>query len=148
MYENDEVLRSGSLSQARLEDLLARIPAQKSLVILDTCDSGAFTLAARSMQTKAAIGRLMHTTGRAVLASSSSNQMALEGYKGHGFFTYALLQGLRGEADRNGDRQIGIGELANFVSDEVPRLTKENGYYEQFPMRLMRGHSFPIAWVE
>ncbi len=90
----------------------------------------------------------MHRTGSAVLAAASDNQMALEGYQNHGLFTYALLQGLRGAADAgNDDRRITVNELAEYVGNEVPRLTLERFGYEQFPMHEMHGQSFPLIVV-
>jgi len=147
-YENQEALRDGSIDQGKLTTLLGSIPALKSLVMLDTCNSGA--LAARGLAEKAAIDRLMRATGRNVLAASSDSGLAMEGYGGHGVFTYALLQGLRGQADQRGDSDgtVGIDELAEFVSKEVPRITMENWHYEQIPMRKLEGISFPIGRSE
>jgi hypothetical protein len=144
-YENQEALRDGSIDQSRLRTLLGGIPALKSLVMLDTCNSGGF--AARGLSEKAAIDRLMRATGRNVLAASSDSQLALEGYRGHGVFTYALLQGLRGQADRRGDRDgtVDIDELAEFVSERVPQITMEHWHYEQIPMRKLEGDPFPIG---
>ena len=83
----------------------------------------------------------MRATGRAVLAASSDSQLAFEGYEGHGYFTYALLKGLRGGAkDRNGE--VSVMGLGKFVSDEVPRLTKDR----QFPIfESQELHEFPIG---
>ena len=76
--------------------------------------------------------------------------MALEGYKGHGVFTYVLLQGLKGGADRkgNGNGEISINELAEYVSNEVPQITFRKWGYEQFPMQKLYGRSFPIGLVK
>ncbi len=144
-YENQEALRDGSIDQGKLRTLLGSIPALKSLMMLDTCNSGA--LAVRGLAEKAAIDRLMRATGRNVLAASSDSGLAMEGYEGHGVFTYALLQGLRGQADQQGnnDGTVGIGELAEFVSKEVPRITMEKWHYEQIPMRKLEGSPFPIG---
>jgi uncharacterized caspase-like protein len=123
---------------------LAKISATKTVVLLDTCDAGSFTLASRGMDQKTGISRLMRATGRAVLAATSDNNMALEGYDKHGVFTYALLEGLK-KADINNNSQIEIGELADFVENKVPEITKEKWGYEQFPMRDLQGMSFPIG---
>jgi WD40 repeat protein len=147
IYENDQVLRERSLDQDKLQTLLAKVPAQKSLILLDTCESGSFTLAARGSDIgqKTAIDRLMRATGRAVLAATSDKDMALEGHEGHGVFTYALLQGLAGAADHNDNTEIDIDELASYVFEQVPAITKKRWGYEQFPMRDLQGQSFPIG---
>jgi uncharacterized caspase-like protein len=92
----------------------------------------------------------MKFTGHTILAASTEQQKALEGHEGHGVFTYAILQGLKGMADRQGKGQgvIAIDELADFAREEVPRITKEKWGFEQIPMRNMRGDPFPIGCKE
>ncbi len=144
VVKNDDSLHDNSLDQKHLQTLLAKIPATKTVVLLDTCDAGSFTLPSRGMDQKTAISRLMRATGRALLAATSDDNMALEGYDKHGVFTYALLEGLK-KADTNNNSQIEIGELADFVEIKVPEITKEKWGYEQFPMRNLQGMSFPIG---
>jgi uncharacterized caspase-like protein len=130
------------------------VRAQKSLVVLDTCNAGAaLKLAALTRgpaDMKDAISRLMRATGRAVLAATTEKDVAFEGYEGHGVFTYALLQGLRRDADRperdgRRDGLITIDELSHYVLQEVPRITLQKFHKEIFPMRSVEGHSFPIG---
>jgi hypothetical protein len=104
----------------------------------------------RGPDIKDALSCLMRATGRAVLAATSDRDVAFEGYRDHGVFTYALLEGLRGAADRperDGprDRLITIDELSDYVQQEVPRLTLDKFHKEIFPMRSVEGHSFPIG---
>ena len=72
--------------------------------------------------------RLMKDTADAdIVAYSATNreQSALELRQlGHGVFTYALLEGLSGAADTNGDRVIRVFELGNFLAERVLALTK------------------------
>ena len=110
--------------------------------MLDTCDSGAFVLASRApTATRAAIDRLMQSTGRVILAGAGNQQMALEGYQGHGYFSYAVITGLGGKADLDRDKTILISELATFLDMEVPRITGE----KQHPMKDDKSTSFPIG---
>lgn len=44
---------------------------------------------------------------------------------GHGFFTQALLKGLRGKADANGDRKITVRELFDYIHSDVVARTKD-----------------------
>jgi hypothetical protein len=151
VYRNDESLALDAIDEDKLKTLLAKIPAQKTLVLLDTCSAGAFSgdrlLAARALDDKSALDRLMKATGRVVLAAAASGEMALEGYNGHGVFTAALLKGLGPAADRDHDGYVDVGELADFVASEVPRITNEIFHYEQFPMSHLdvKGKAFPIA---
>jgi uncharacterized caspase-like protein len=43
---------------------------------------------------------------------------------GHGVFTFALIEGLHGAADYNGDQTVTVGELIPYVSDRVRRETR------------------------
>ncbi len=42
---------------------------------------------------------------------------------GHGFFTYYLLDGLKGAADTDGDRSIDLDELSLYVKRQVREAT-------------------------
>ncbi len=144
-YTNQEALHDQSLNQEAIRQLLNRIPVRKTLLLLDTCSSGAFaTGPARALESKASIDRLARLSGRATLAATASSQMALEGYQGHGVFTFALLEALT-KADRNGDGIIDVSEIADFVEELVPTITKGRWGYEQFPMRELRGQNFPLV---
>ncbi len=71
--------------------------------------------------------RLFGSNGRAVLTSSNVNEASYEDKRwggGHGIFTWALLEGLRGGADMNADKIITADELLNFVSQKVRTETK------------------------
>jgi len=39
--------------------------------------------------------------------------------KKHGLFSYYLMKGMRGDADANGDKQITVGELGDYVKENV-----------------------------
>ncbi|NOT60538.1 MAG: hypothetical protein HOP19_09980, partial [Acidobacteria bacterium] len=68
--------------------------------------------------------------GWTVITSASANELAQEGphWKlndnlGHGVFTWALLKGLQGEADKNRDCKITAAELSGYVSATVSGAT-------------------------
>ncbi len=143
-YENGSDLLNNSLNQDRLTKLLAKIPAQNSVILLDTCEAGAFKLDGREWEQQTANNRLARSTGRSILSATSDTDMALGGYKNHGVFTYALLEGLK-KADINDNNQIELDELSIFVGNLVPKITKEQWNLEQKPMRLLQGSSFAIG---
>jgi len=83
----------------------------------------------------------MRQSGRAVLAASSARQEALEGYKKHGLFTWVLLQAVA-ESDKrfgNGNELVDIGELNSYLSEEVPKLSKQVFGRAQVPMGTISG---------
>jgi hypothetical protein len=92
---------------------------------------------------KGSIERLSKLTGRVILAASSTDQMALEGYENHGVFTYAFLQGLVSAFDSDG--LVQVTTLAERIEQLVPDITSKRWGYEQFPVHSLQGHTFPIA---
>ena len=99
---------------------------------------------------KTAIDKLVRATGRAVISASTDSQVALEGYKGHGIFTYALLQSLKQADVKDGNRDgvTSTGEIANFIQEFVPDVTYKKWGYEQVPQVNLHGRSFPVAVVQ
>lgn len=148
IYENDDILVTRSFNQARIESNMKKINAERTVLVLDTCSSGA--MAGRAgPEDKVAIARLMSATGHAVLAAASSEQMALEqGEQGHGVFTYALLQGMAGAADANQDDVVDIDELAAHVATSVPEITQRRWGFAQRPMRRTTGTTFAVTRVK
>jgi hypothetical protein len=123
-------LKTYAIGQDRIQDWIAnRIKAKKAIILLDTCESGALTGGYTKSRTEgplseAAVGRLHEATGRPVLTAASEHQDANEGYKGHGVFTYALIEALhKGDTNKNG--KIEVAELAAHVERRVPELFAE-----------------------
>ena len=142
IYSNLKALHDQSLNEERLQALLKTIRATKTLLLLDTCSAGA-ALNGRELGEKGSIERLASLTGRGILAATKSDQVALEGVEGHGVFTYAVLDSLTNAFDSDGLIQVGL--LADRVEKMVPEITLKRFQYEQFPMRLIEGQTFPIA---
>ena len=137
---------AGTIGQEQLQDWFAnRIRARRGVVLLDTCESGALVAGRASgvdaANSEAALGRLNEATGRPVLTAAAADQVALEGYKGHGVFTYALLDALiNGDTNNNG--QIELSELAAHIQTLAPRLSRELG---SGGMRSSRSRGFQPA---
>lgn len=149
-FRNEKSIRQKGITQEHIQKWLASIRARKSLVLMDTCNSGAFTqakAAQRGIAEKTAVNRLTRATGRAIIVAAKDDQPAIEGYKGHGVFTYVLLSAFK-EADQkfgNRDGQTSIFELAAYVDEHVPEITYKQFGYEQVPQVNMQGRDFPIA---
>jgi WD40 repeat protein len=122
-------LADKAIGQDRLQDWFAnRINARRGLILFDTCESGALVASRASgidlANSEASMGRLNEATGRPVLTAAAADQSALEGYKGHGVFTYALLDALV-NGDTNNDGQIELSELAAHIQELAPKLSQE-----------------------
>lgn len=129
-------LKARAIGQDHIQDWIAnRIKAKKALILLDTCESGALTGGYTKSRTEgpmseAAVGRLHEATGRPVITAASGGKSAYEGYKGHGVFTYALMEALH-KGDTKGNSKIEVTELAAHVEKRVPELfaeLKANGW--------------------
>jgi uncharacterized caspase-like protein len=122
-----------------IETALKRfIKAKRVVVIADACHSGGvgqqFDMARRSIsdaKRNAISGGIQGlsniSNGIAVISAADDNQFSVESEKyggGHGVFTWYLLNGLRGEADYNGDKQVTLGELIPYLSENVRRETR------------------------
>ncbi|GAA2426530.1 caspase, EACC1-associated type [Streptomyces coeruleofuscus] len=117
--------------------------AQRAVVLLDCCYAGAFE---RGMFPRAGadahvqesfqdLERTGGRRGRAVFTASSAVQYAFEEdrpvtganppeERRPSLFIGSLVKGLRsGDADRDGDGEIGMSELADYVSDRLTELT-------------------------
>ncbi len=123
-------IKTRAIGQERIQDWIAnRIKAKKAIILLDTCESGALIGGYTKSRTEgpvseAAMGRLHEATGRPVLTAASPGKSAYENYKGHGVFTYALMEALHlGDTNNNG--KIEVTELAEYVERRVPVLFAE-----------------------
>jgi WD40 repeat protein len=128
--DNPEALAKHAVGQDHLQDWIAnRIRAKKALILLDTCESGALVSGYTRSRTdapasEAAIGRLHEATGRPVLTAAASGKPAFEGYKGHGVFTYALIDALR-NGDSSGNGEIELSEFVAHAQALVPKLSAQ-----------------------
>lgn len=145
-WKNEESIRLNGLSKSFITENLSKIKAQKTLIMLDTCNSGAFVSAAtRGIEEKMAIDRLSRATGQAIISASSNDQSAMEGFEGHGIFTYVLLEGLSGKADSNRDGYISLIELSSYVEEKVPEYSFNKWGYMQNPQSDLKTANFPLV---
>lgn len=146
-YTDASAVLAQGISKADILQFMSNIKAGKTVILLDTCNSGAFLndSGTRGFEEKTAMERLVRATGQAVLMASSDTQSAMEGYEGHGVFTYVLLQALSGKADANRDGYTTLGELASYIEEQVSELSFQKWGYEQVPMKELRKQDFPLV---
>jgi uncharacterized caspase-like protein len=146
-YDSDSAVAQQGISQDELQAWLAQIRAKKSLLLFDTCESGSLTedkRGTRGLEGVAAVERLTRAMGRSVLSASTDDTPALEGYKGHGVFTYALLDAM-GQADTDSEGLIEVTQLASFVDAEVPEISQKAFNFRQIPQMKLVGSNFPLV---
>ncbi|MFE6836430.1 caspase family protein [Streptomyces sp. NPDC057705] len=134
-------LASTAVPAEYVSSLMLASRARRAVVILDCCYAGAFE---RGLLTRAdtdahvgesfqGLNQINDTSqrGRAVLAACSAVQSAGEGPHPEdtetvqpSFFTRSVVKGLRsGDADLDGNGEIGVSELHQYVCDELRELT-------------------------
>ncbi len=148
-----ERLKTDAIGQSVFKELISNIPATKKLIIIDTCNAGALgkaiqvTMLTRGMSEDTAMKILSRAVGSTILSASTSIQEALEGYQGHGLFTYVLAEGLHGKADKGNTGYVKTTELADYVDNEVPILAEKIFKKAQYPTISISGQAFPIGKV-
>jgi uncharacterized caspase-like protein len=150
---SDSRMRDDSIGAEELQKAIYDIPSAKKLILLDTCHSGQ-GLKAESLLGKRggledleAIKRINRKSGAVVMAASESKEQALEGYQGHGIFTYALLEALEGKADVDGDRLVSTRELQEYVEVRASELAEKLFKARQSPYPSAIGQGFPVVSV-
>ncbi len=108
---------------------LQRSHADLRLVLVDACrnvpvemsEKRSFTEAERKDNTRAFVEQAERLPeGVALLNSCSEGEFATEDKEiGHGVFMHFLLEGLRGKADKDGDKSVTLDELIRFTSKET-----------------------------
>ena len=110
-FKGEQPLTEGGIGQEKWQEWLARIDAQKTLLIFDTCDSGSAGALIRGLDTsrQTAMEQLQYATGQNLIAAS--REAAQEGYKDHGVLTYALLETLH-LAEPGPEEEVNVVRLA------------------------------------
>ena len=145
-YRGEDALHETAISQERLQGWMAQVPAQKSVLLFDTCESGSLTEEAvtRGLEAQAAIDRLARAVGRTTVTASTDTAPALEGYRQHGLFTYTLLEAFA-VADHDADGQLEVNELIGHVDERLPALSEAVFGFRQVPQYSSRGSVFALG---
>jgi uncharacterized caspase-like protein len=128
-------LYSTALPMDDLQTIFGRIEAERVVAFLDASYSGAAggrTFAPKKTRSGSVddrfLERLTRSKGRAIIASSRPSEAAIAGADlRHGFFTYYLLEGLKGAADLNRDGIVSLQELYEYVEQQVVRKSRAVG---------------------
>jgi hypothetical protein len=124
--ERGLLLFGSHLEYSRLRALITDIPVDVHIGILDSCAAGVF---AQRKGGASADPFLRETSpslsGHAFLTSTSEREAAQESGRLRGsFFTHALVTGLRGAADSDGDQRVTLQEAYRFAFDETLSRTE------------------------
>lgn len=140
----DGNIRNGmnSISSVELMELSKRIPALKQIFILDTCQSGGMENIVSGLY-DARISVLAKALGMHIFAGAKTYQEAQDIYQENGLFTHFVLNGLKGMADVNKNKEVTVLEMNPYLASKV----KEASGGMQEPFIRNYGDDLPLAKV-
>jgi hypothetical protein len=155
-YDTDsENLEGTAVSQLEIQKITGKSLAGKKLIVADACHSGGLgtSIAKRSTGSTQIVTRLLSQLGAndnatVIFTASSGYETSQETPdlgKGHGVFTYFLLEGLKGAADKNQNGIVTIREVEEYVRRKVVDYTgggqhpELKGYFKNnFPLSVYK----------
>ena len=130
-------LGASSLDLPELEQLVRGSAATFRLLILDACRSGALTRVkggAPIAPFDIRLGERVAGEGAVFLTSSSASEDSQESDQIQGsFFTHALVSGLLGAADANGDGRVTLDEAYRYAYEATLRASSRSAAGIQHP---------------
>ena len=107
------------------QDIVSSLPS-KVILMVDTCHSGSVTGKRRGISdiTDALRDLMSSDSGVVVMTASTGKEVSQERSDwGHGAFTKAVIEGLRGKADYNSDGIVDMKEIDLYTTQRVKTLT-------------------------
>ncbi|MGV8057680.1 MAG: caspase family protein [Smithellaceae bacterium] len=140
-YEGQPDFPSQLYPLQSMYDSLGKLKARQIVVMLDSCFSGA---KGRSVTNTGARPLVMNLTNILpvnnkviVIAGATGSQISSDYDRAkHGLFTYYLLRGLRGEADKTRAGSVELGGLYNYVKTNVAEKASLELNRDQTPILL------------
>jgi peptidoglycan/xylan/chitin deacetylase (PgdA/CDA1 family)/tetratricopeptide (TPR) repeat protein len=119
---------STAISMTALREAADLIPAKHIYFVMDSCYSGLALSRGAGLfsRDRTYLEEVTRRTARQILTAGGADQLVSdEGPDGHSVFTWALLQGLQGQADLDGNGVITASELGAYISPIVSQFAKQ-----------------------
>jgi peptidoglycan/xylan/chitin deacetylase (PgdA/CDA1 family)/uncharacterized caspase-like protein len=125
-----EQIAVDGIAMTEIQNIAESLTAKHVLFVMDACYSGlGLTRGGGNFQRDNA-----KRIGRQMLTAGGADQLVSDGGpNGHSVFTWALLQGLGGKADLNGDGIITGTELAAYVAPAVSNVAPQTPAFGSLP---------------
>ena len=157
--DSSESIIKHAISEDDIKELVGNIQTAQKFIVFDTCKAGSIanTLSIEEMIKKhkgvddrTALNTLGHSIGNGamIMGASTAKEVANEKYKGHGLFTYVLVDGLKGKAETNNEPDIQSSELKDYVYKNVKKISKEVMPRQQTPIINDIGEPFSLSRVK
>ena len=144
-FAKGQRVEQDGIGQDVLQAWIARVAAQKKVLIIDTCESSAAAGLVRggTSTRRTAMDQLQHASGENLIAAA--RQAAFEGWQGHGVLTFALLEAMNEKEGVSGDERVRVSGLASYADERVPEISQQlTGLYQK-PTYRLSGSDFPIG---
>ncbi len=125
-------LATDAIPMTELQNIAENLTAKHAFFVMDACYSGlGLTRGAGSANFLRDNAKRL---GRQMLTAGGADQLVADGGpNGHSVFTWALLQGLGGKGDLNGDGLITATELAAYVAPAVAAVSQQTPAFGSLP---------------
>ncbi|MDD2500823.1 MAG: caspase family protein [Geobacter sp.] len=135
------------ISSNEIVEISKKIKSLSQLFIFDTCHAGGVDNIVSGLY-DARMSVLAKKMGLHIYASAGSVQTAMDGYKGNGLYTYALLQGIEngGEVDRGRDGSVTVKDLGLYSQEKTTDISSKLGH-PQTPLIINFGRDNPLFTV-
>lgn len=113
-----------AISYDDIVEILSSSQASAKICYIDACHAGSMSSATKSYDSWASGAKAYKD--QAFFVSCRSDELSSEHpFLGAGLFTQALIKGLKGKSDKNGDRSITVMELFKYIHGDVMKHSKE-----------------------
>lgn len=145
---NGGVSDNSMISSNEIVEASKKIKSLSQLFIFDTCHAGGVDTIVSGLY-DARMSVLAKKMGLHIYASANDKQAAMDGYKGNGLFTHALLDGLNNnrEADKNKDGKVTVVGLGEYSKKKTTNISKEIGH-SQTPLIIDFGKDSPLYQIK
>jgi len=129
---------------------ISAIPARGKTIVIDACFSGntpkGMLMKGVSPLTVIPVISKGYEGLNVITAGKEGEVAGWYSEKHHGIFTYFFLKGIRGEADVNNDRVLTLGELADYLEENVPYYSRRLHGIEQHPVFTGKREEVIVKW--
>ncbi|RVU03135.1 caspase family protein [Mucilaginibacter limnophilus] len=148
---------SSGISMGQLYDIINNSHAKMKAVYLDACHAGSYPHPAGSKGTAAEMNQEISRAFTKIIADSHPGTLNVLSSKGSeesqesetlhgGIFTYYLIKGLQGEADKTpSDGHITADELDDYLAKKV---TAESGFRQHPVITRTIDNNFPLSIID
>lgn len=129
---------AGAFGLVYLQDIISTLSEKNVEVVMisDACRAGKLAGSAIGGTQATASNLAKQFANEVKIMSCQPNEFSLEGEQwggGRGAFSYHLIDGLNGLADRNNDLQVSLFELGRYIEDKV---SQETAPHPQLPFTV------------